>query len=123
MSARSLVLLAVCAGPAAATDPAYFVQPSGAPTFVAACPGCPPREASSFGSLPGRPIGTLERLTYPFLIGEGCRMPVGCSSLLAERTFIFGSCRQFYTPGNKCSLFPGGFPCGRGAYGYGGCGF
>ena len=112
MRASCLVLLAIVAGPAVATDPALFVQPAGPPKFVAACPTCGPREASSFGAaVPNPPATTLHKLLYPFTIGEGCRMPVGCSSYFAERTFLWGSCRQFYTPGNKCVAHPGSY-CG-----------
>lgn len=101
------LVLVVAAGPAVAVDPALFVQPAGPPVFVDPHPNHNPREASSFGAtIPGR-VGPLHTLLYPFTIGEGCRMPAGCSSYFAERTFIWGSCRQFYTPGNKCSAFPG----------------
>jgi hypothetical protein len=44
-------------------------------------------------------------LLNPFLIGEGCASPIGCSNFAAERTFMFGSCNQFFNPGNKCSIF------------------
>lgn len=37
-------------------------------------------------------------------IGAGCAMPNGCSNLAAERTFMFGSCRQFFNAGGDCSL-------------------
>lgn len=33
----------------------------------------------------------------------GTANPVGCSCLAAERTFLFGGCKQFYTPGKSCS--------------------
>jgi hypothetical protein len=35
-------------------------------------------------------------------IGEGCANPVGCGNLASERTFLWGGCNQFFTPGNKC---------------------
>jgi hypothetical protein len=37
-------------------------------------------------------------------IGQGCAMPHGCSSLPAERTFMFGSCKQFFNAGSDCSM-------------------
>jgi hypothetical protein len=40
-------------------------------------------------------------------IGAGCAMPAGCSNLAAERTFAFGSCRQFFNPGNDCNVVHG----------------
>jgi hypothetical protein len=64
---------------------------------------------------------TKSRWKNLFCIGEGCANPVGCSNLAAERTFIFGSCRQFFNPGNDCG------PCAHklgncsGASGKGGC--
>ena len=114
MLARCLVVVLAVAAPATATDPLVFVQPAGPPSFVAACPACNTREASSFGATHGPKLGLVHTLLYPFTIGEGCRMPVGCSNIFAERTFLFGSCRQFFTPGNKCSLFPGGGHCDPG---------
>ena len=51
------------------------------------------------------------RVLSPFLIGEGCANPVSCGSFASERTFLFGSCKQFFNPGNKCGL----------GFGHGGC--
>lgn len=66
------------------------------------------------------------------LIGAGCANPIGCGSFASERTFHFGSCKQFFSPGNDCSLCgkrkpfeypvfgPGGLgdhtPCTYGSY-------
>ena len=111
---RTCFVLLLVSGPALATDPALFVQPGGPPQFVAACVSCGPRERSGFGSEPGARVGPLHALLYPFTIGEGCRMPAGCSNYFAERTFLWGSCRQFYTPGNKCSAFPNRGACNGG---------
>lgn len=38
-----------------------------------------------------------------YAIGAGTVMPIGCSCLAAERTFLFGSCSQFFNPGNYCA--------------------
>ena len=48
--------------------------------------------------------GFLSRAT----IGEGCANPITCGNWASERTFLFGSCKQFFNPGNKC----GGGGCG-----------
>ena len=37
------------------------------------------------------------------LIGPGPINPVSCGCLASERTFVFGSCRQFYNPKLECS--------------------
>ena len=50
---------------------------------------------------------------HPFKIGDGCASNPGCTNLAAERTFLFGSCRQFFTPGNQCGR--GG--CGSSLFG------
>lgn len=36
------------------------------------------------------------------LIGAGTVSPVGCSCLASDKTFMFGSCRQFFNPQNVC---------------------
>jgi hypothetical protein len=35
-------------------------------------------------------------------IGAGCENPVTCGNCATEKTFLFGSCRQFYSPGRDC---------------------
>lgn len=42
------------------------------------------------------------RLLNPLTIGQGCASTPGCSTPAMERTFLFGSCNQFFNPGNKC---------------------
>lgn len=51
-------------------------------------------------------------------IGEGCANPIGCGSCASEKTFLFGGCNQFFSPGNKCG---GGLGGGCGGNGRG-CG-
>jgi hypothetical protein len=34
--------------------------------------------------------------------GSGTASPVGCGCCAAEKTFMFGSCSQFFTPGRTC---------------------
>ena len=57
-----------------------------------------------------------------FAIGAGTVMPIGCSCLAAERTFLFGSCSQFFHPTNYCAggFYGGGCNFG-GSRGAGGC--
>lgn len=43
-------------------------------------------------------------------MGAGTALPIGCSCHAAEKTFVFGSCRQFFNPGNTCG--PNGTGCG-----------
>lgn len=49
----------------------------------------------------------------PLTIGRGCANNPGCGSFASERTFLFGGCNQFFSPGNKC----GGGGCGNGSAG------
>lgn len=43
-----------------------------------------------------------------FRIGEGCASTAGCSSCKQERTFLWGSCHQFFNAGNDCGHGHGG---------------
>ena len=54
-------------------------------------------------------------------IGAGCESPAGCGSFASERTFLFGSCKQFYNPGSDCGKH-GGLGGGCGAGGCKNCG-
>jgi len=38
-----------------------------------------------------------------FGIGVGTANPVSCGCLASERTFLFGGCKQFFTPGRTCN--------------------
>jgi hypothetical protein len=52
-------------------------------------------------------------------IGSGTANPVGCGCLASERTFLWGGCKQFFTPGRTCDGSPMLFNrCG----GHGHCG-
>ena len=88
-------------------------------SYAASAGGC-----STCGSSKG---GLLSRFAAsPFGIGQGCANSPNCGSLASERTFLFGSCRQFFNAGNQCgggcgSLYgPGGFGdksfCNYGSY-------
>ena len=56
-------------------------------------------------------------------IGGGTANPVTCGCTASEKTFLFGSCRQFYNPTDTCgSSGHGGGLFGRhGGLGCGGC--
>ena len=62
------------------------------------------------------------RIVSPFTIGEGCANPVSCGNFASERTFLFGSCRQFFNPGNKCGHSWGLHGCATSPLGTGGLG-
>lgn len=93
-----------------------FVQPGAAPTFVSA--DCGTHGAVS--AVPTERPGFAARVWNAVTIGEGCRNPVGCGNFASERTFLFGSCRQFFNAGYKCSVFGAGLlghcPCEYGSY-------
>jgi hypothetical protein len=72
----------------------------GTPAVAAPCADCkaPKRSGGLFGNL---------------LIGRGTANPIGCGCFASEKTFLWGGCRQFFTPGRTC--------CGGGLeYGPGG---
>jgi hypothetical protein len=65
----------------------------------------PPANATSFGCSGGcSSCGTDSggKHKHGLLIGRGTEMPVGCACCAAQKSFIFGSCNQFYSPGNDC---------------------
>ncbi len=43
------------------------------------------------------------RLLSKFMIGAGTINPVNCGCLASERTFVFGSCKQFFNPKLECN--------------------
>ena len=95
--------------------PAYVVpgHPVAAPVAVPTQPGCgyaaaPYGGCDSCGS--AKKGGHHGRLG----IGAGCANSVGCSTCAQERTFLFGSCNQFFNAGNNCGH---GFGFGRCATG------
>jgi hypothetical protein len=46
--------------------------------------------------------GQRSSLFGKLFIGKGTASPVTCGCLAAERTFLFGGCKQFFTPGKTC---------------------
>ena len=55
----------------------------------------------------------MNRFFGKHAIGVGTATPIGCSCHAADKTFMFGSCNQFFAPGKACD---------GGRMGYGGCG-
>jgi hypothetical protein len=143
MPAIPLAYAPQTAAPAAQAQPAPLTGAPGAVPAVAA-PIAVPAQPGCCGSAPaaggcdscgqgGKHHGRLA--SSPWTIGAGCANPIGCSTCASERTFLFGSCNQFFNPGNKCGglcsgggLFgrcatgpqgtgiPGVGPCGYGSY-------
>ena len=64
----------------------------------------PPSGCNSCDSGAKTQTGCGLKVWNVFRIGEGCAMPSGCSGFAAERTFAFGSCKQFFNPGNDCKI-------------------
>ncbi len=56
------------------------------------------------------------------LIRCGCASQPGCGNFQSTKTFIFGSCRQFFNAGSDCGVRGGCFGSGVGCWGVGGCG-
>ena len=103
-----LLGIALAAGVASAQSPGGILQVSGgcaggcgvAPsaTVVAA----PSAGASCGCDAAGAKPSVSHRFLSPLTIGQGCASSPGCSTPAMERTFLFGSCHQFFNPGNKC---------------------
>jgi hypothetical protein len=106
---RKLLIVAAvfgltAAGTAFAGDPpAPMVPPNVQPIVLAShnggCSSCGGGATSAAQSRWQNYGGTLKNL---FVIGQGCPNPVTCGSFSSERTFLWGSCRQFHNPGNDC---------------------
>lgn len=117
------------AAPAAQAQPKTMPPAAGyaAPVAVPVQPGCGAVAAPCGGGCDsckgGKWTGLHARVAAnPFTIGAGCANTVGCSNLASERTFLFGSCRQFYNPGNKCGFGFGGCASSPIGTGIGSCG-
>lgn len=100
---------APAAPPVAMPAPAGVASPAPAPAVVSAAPAaacatpavadCAPAAADCDPCKGGK----LGRLFGAVKIGEGCANPVDCGSCASEKTFLFGSCKQFFNPGNDCA--------------------
>lgn len=60
-----------------------------------------PIAAAPVHAAPAAP-SLVHRLLNPLTIGPGCGGRIGHACWAADRTVIFGSARQFFTPGDKC---------------------
>ena len=101
----------------AALPPASLPAPPAAPPVMASNPNCgTPAAAPACNECnKAKKANCGGGLLSKFLIGSGTATPVACGCLAAERTFMFGGCRSFFTPGKTC--------CGGGIeYGPGGMG-
>ena len=112
--------------PPAAGAPA---APVAAPVVVQGQPGCGPVAAPCGAPCGGgcdscgKHSGLHARLAAcPGTIGAGCANPIGCSNWASERNFAFGSCNQFFSPGNKCGGRFGGCATHPLGTGIGDCG-
>lgn len=82
-----MVLVPVAPPAALPAPPIQYANPA-CGTPAPACDPCKdPKKSSLLGKL---------------FIGKGTANPVTCGCLASERTFFFGGCRQFYTPGKTC---------------------
>jgi hypothetical protein len=61
---------------------------------VSGCASCSANGGAGYSD--GKPY-------YGWLIRNGCKNEVNCGSFASERTFFFGSCRQFFNPGYDCA--------------------
>lgn len=83
--------------PVTKTGPVAFAAGRTAPVVVNGSGGC---AGSNAGYTSRHCVG----------IGGGTASPVGCSCFAAEKTFLWGSCRQFFNPQHVCGN--GGCGCG-----------
>src|SRR5262249_44274495 len=104
-----------------APTPIEIGPPSGSPGNGGSSCGCQGSSTQSNwqnSQLHERLKQSTETLMRPFVTclnnkGLGCcatHNDFGCTSLYAQCTFIFGSCRQFYN--ERCVQPPYGNPCG-----------
>jgi hypothetical protein len=96
------------AAPAVAAPVPTFVQAPGVPAFVqggcctaATTDCCCNDRKHGKGRLHDRHCHGNGRWAG-FTIGSGCANSVNCSNWATHRTFAFGSCNQFFNPGDKC---------------------
>jgi hypothetical protein len=84
------------------------------------CSAAAPVAAAPIHSAPATP-SLASRFLSPLTIGAGCGGNIGQACWAAERTFVFGSSKQFFNPGNKCGPRCGSTAgCGNGGCGSGG---
>ncbi|CAN5379897.1 hypothetical protein BH11PLA2_BH11PLA2_44940 [soil metagenome] len=92
--------------PAVNTAPIQQVRGSGTPTVPVVVNGC--------GSCA---TGDVAASKHHLRIGAGTINPVSCGCLASEKTFMFGSCKQFFNPQNVCGGGCTAGGCGNGCKG------
>jgi hypothetical protein len=91
----------------AVLPPASLPAPPAAPPVMASNPNCgTPAPAAGGCNECKKEKKASGGLLSKFLIGSGTATPVSCGCLAADRTFIFGNCKQFFTPGRTCNGSP-----------------
>ena len=94
----------------AVLPPASLPAPPAAPPVMVSNPNCgTPAVAAGCNDGKGKKRGGL---LDKFLIGSGTANPINCGCLAAERTFFFGGCKQFFTPGRTCGGSSLEYGCG-----------
>lgn len=89
--------------PVPVLPPASLPAPPAVPPVMASNPNCGTPAVAACNTC-GKPAKkACGGLLSKFLIGPGTATPVTCGCLAAERTFMFGSCKQFFTPGRTCN--------------------
>ena len=84
------------------TQPAAPMMAYPAPVANMPCGGTPAADCSSCGGASGHKPGLFSKLFGNYGIGAGTATPVTCGCHAADKTFVFGSCKQFFNPGNVC---------------------
>ncbi len=88
---------------AAAALPAEITQASARSTQGCSTCGTGPVVAYGDGcAAPGAHHARKRSYASKLFIGAGTINPVTCGCLASERTFAFGSCKQFYNPQLEC---------------------
>jgi hypothetical protein len=85
-----------------ALPPASLPAPPALPPVMASNPNCGTPAAAPCSTCGKHGKKASGGLLSRFLIGEGTATPIGCGCLAAERTLMFGGCKQFFTPGKTC---------------------
>lgn len=83
---------------APALPPAALPATPAAPPVMYVNPDCGTPASAACGDACEKRPGLFSR----FMLGSGTANPLNCGCLAAERTFLFGNCRQFFTPGKTC---------------------
>lgn len=92
--------------PVVPTAPAAMAAQTTPTAVVVAQPGC--------GTPACAPCAAPAKKSVFDRLCGGTASPVGCGCLAAERTFAFGSCKSFFTPGRTCNGEGIEYGCGSG---------